>query len=211
MEEMVRGGAGGFGGEEELGLVAIDNFGEGHFQDGWEFVQRSRAGKDMDALRDVTTQPMYHVLKLLTSIRANLGPVVILTTQALVPQPPNPSVNGARINPFPRQHLAFPFVDPFLQPPLSSSSAVPSPNQQQQRLLPPEITGLTHHITLLVPGERLKGIELDKGLDRQAREEEKRVKKPRVRGILRVVGGVGGAREGRSWEVGVGRDGLEVG
>lgn len=222
VEEVVREE---FGKEEELGLVAVDNFGEGFFQDGWEFLQRSRAGKDPSALQDVTTQPMYHVLKTLTSIRDNLGPLVVLTTQALLPSPPPPPSsigNRPTINPFPKQHLAFPYVDPFLHPPpppantlVASTSAgqqppPPPPPPHRTRPVPPEIRGLTHHITLLTPGERLKMIDLEKGLGGELRDEEKRAPRGKVRGILRVVGGVGGAREGRSWEIGVGKDGLEI-
>ena len=229
VEEVVREE---FGKEEELGLVAIENFGEGYFQDGWEFLQRSRAGgKGLEgALGDVTTQPMYHVLKALTRIRATLGPVVVVTTQALLPSPTSSS-NPSATNPFPKQHLAFPYVDPFLHPPppplpapssassstSSSSSHVASSHQPQplpppsHRPLPPEIRPLTHHLTLLTPGETLKPIDLDKSLGGELREEEKRVPRGKVRGILRVVGGVGGVgREGRRWEIGVGREGVEV-
>lgn len=205
-----------FGKEEELGLVAIENFGEGFFQDGWEFLQRSRAGKDPIALADITTQPMYHVLKTLTDIRATLGPLVVLTTQALLPSPPSTS-NPSIISPLPRQHLAFPYVDPFLHPspphPTSSTASSSShtiasqpPPPPSHRPLPPEIRPLTHHITLLTPRERLKLVDLEKGLGGELREEERRVSsgaaRGKVKGILRVVGGVGGAgREGRGWEV----------
>ena len=198
-----------FGPEEELGVVMVDNFVEGHFQDGWEFTQNASGGLSHSALQDITTQPMYHILRSLTTIRDQLGALVVLTTQTLLP--PSTSSSTGQPSPFPTHHLPFPYANSF--PPPNAFGALPV----QTRPPPEGIRGITHHVTLATPGERLGVVDLTgKGLGEALREEQERVRGVGgrggvVRGWLRVVGGVHGAgREGKSWQIGLGRDGVEI-
>lgn len=196
-----------FGREEELGLVAVDNFGEGHFQDGWDYNQKANAGLNPAALQDPAGQPMLHILRALTTLRDTFGPLVVLTTQALVP---GKSSTG-RPNPFPTQHLAHPYTHPFPPPGAFTHPLVAGPSAHSTTTaLPDGIRAITHHLTLVTPGERLGMIDLEKGLGDALREESRRGSRSQVRGILRVVGGAGGAREGKSWQIGLGDEGLEI-
>lgn len=223
----------------ELGLLVIEGFGDGFWEDRWRKeckianseAEAERAGRgrevndqnlaQMDAttilkttrIKDESNTELDHVLQAMTSVRKELGSIVLVTTRSMFR-------NESKKRSFSPTGSLFPNNSPLYTSLLTETQKTSTTSSP----ISPVCWPLSFHITLFPPSSTIKQLRSELTLiEALAEEEEKRGKARRdigVGGEVRVVAMHGGAhtREGHNqveslvgkFGFGIGGDGVEV-